>query len=482
MDSNQGAYQAMARQLKPLKHKYSGTLFFFPALLPLAELVPWVLALLGAVAGVAGFSFPVFWRRHRRVILSAMLVLAGGCAWFAYDRMPDIAVVDTGTAAIDHLVYPQPVRGTAQPVPTALTAGAFRVLWSQPLGQQVLSSPVLDDDVIIFGSLGGSVEALWRANGLPVWSLPMMGPVTALTKGPDHVVFAGEGLHEDASAILTALDARDGTVLWQRSFLGHLESEGTVDADRHVLWISAGPGGLWAVDTRDGAVIWHAPLGHIDSAPLHHGGHVYIAADKAEQDDVHDTVFSALDDRKGKTLWQIPLPGQPWGSPLWHAGSGRIIMTTGTGQIGVRRENDSGWAQAITPDGEVVWQVNLPDMPLQPPVYYAPDDLYIHTTKTGGIVALHAQDGSVAWHVATGHEYQSSAILVTHTPRPLLVAVDWDGEIALRDPATGALVATARAGHHATASPVVAADVLYVPGARTMEAFAGLMAAGIRHD
>jgi outer membrane protein assembly factor BamB len=456
--------------------------FFFPALLPLAELLPWVAGLLAAVAGVAGFSFPVFWRKYRRVILTGLLLcgMAAGYAW--YKARPDPAVIMTGTAPVPVADYPAAVHFATAPDKQDIPAGPFRVLWNKPQSAQILSSPVVDGALVLYGSYGGSVEAQWRQDGAAAWSLPLKGPVTALTPGAAGVVYAGEGLHETASSVLTAIDTRRGRVLWQRSFLGHLESEGTLDEKAQRLWISAGPGGLWALRTADGAVLWHAPLGHIDSAALLDRGRVYIAADTGESEDEHRTVFFALSADRGRVIWQLPLPGQPWGSALRHPGDDLILMTTGTGQIGVNRDSDRGWAQGIRTDGTLAWQVELPAMALQPALYYAPADLVIHTTKTGGIIALHARSGKVAWQAAQEREFRAPAIMVTGEERQWLVASAHDGILTVRDPATGQEIVRGRAGLHGTAAPVAAGDMLYVAGSRTMTGFAGLAAWEAAHE
>jgi len=70
-----------------LTRRYSGTLFFFPALLPLAALLPWLLTALGGVAALASFSLPSFWRKYRRALtVFAVLCVAAGAGTYMYHR------------------------------------------------------------------------------------------------------------------------------------------------------------------------------------------------------------------------------------------------------------------------------------------------------------------------------------------------------------------------------------------------------------
>src|SRR5690606_39672491 len=66
------------------------------------------------------------------------------------------------------------------------------------------------------------------------------------------------------------------------------------------------------LDMRDGAVLWHAPLGHIDSRALVLNNVVYVPANIDEKND--KTFFHALDVTTGAVLWRVPQPGKPWGS------------------------------------------------------------------------------------------------------------------------------------------------------------------------
>jgi outer membrane protein assembly factor BamB len=229
----------------------------------------------------------------------------------------------------------------------------------------------------------------------------------------------------------------------------------------------------------DGAVLWHAPLGHIDARGFLHGEKFYIPANTDEKND--ETFLFALDAATGKELWRVPQPGKPWGSPVVARDGKTILSNTADGQIGVERDSDKGWAHAVTTDGKTVWQAELPNMALQPSVYIPRLDLFIHTTKDGQITALRVADGTVAWQVDAGDEFQAPATIVFDDGNvALLAALDFKGRLTVLNSATGAVHFTAQSGPESaaqsTSSPIAAGDVMYVADAYGITAYGGLVA------
>lgn len=457
------------------KIHYSNTLYFFPAILPLAELLPWLLTLLGLVAGVARFSFPAYWKKHRRAVSAAVILglalIAGAFFWLR----PAKAVRSEGSQLVATAALPAPV-ATAAPQAQSATKSlpAFGELWTHKTEQAILASPVMSGGLLLYGTFGHTVNAASPADGAEAWSLGLKQPVFSVTEGRDGIVYSGEGLHDTQSASLTALRAKDGTVLWQREFLGHLEETVALDEAHHRLWVSAGPGGLWALDPRDGDVLWHQALGHIDSRPLLLDGTLYVPADVDERQ--HKTFFYALGANKGTVRWSLSLPGQPWGSPLADRTGKIILNTTGVGQIGVQKDTDKGWAQGISTDGKLLWQVDLPGMVLQPGIYMSGQDIVIYLTKNGHLLALRGADGSVVWHEQPGREFAAPPALITGFKTPMIATSSYDGVFSIRNVLTGAELARRPIAARATASPLPAGDTIYVPGLREITAFGGVHA------
>lgn len=453
-----------------------GTLYFFPALLPLAELAPLLLALLGAATGATKILTPAFWRRYKWPLLTLLVVCIGAAIALYVNRMPDKETAMAGTRAIDPTEFLVPQYfAKAAPRPVASPAG-FMEIWSVPTKEQILSTPLIMDDILIFGSYSKTIEAISLRDGMRVWTLPQKAPVFSLTAGADNMVYAENGLHFDQTAALSAIDPLTGKTKWQREFLGHLEEKITIDPDAGMLWLGVGPGGLWALATEDGRVKWHKPLGHIDCEPLLKDGVIYVPAQVDEN--TFKSVFYALKAKSGDVLWTLDQPGQPWGIPITDK-TGRIILTsTGIGQIGVERDTDKGWAQGISVDGKLLWEVELPGTPVAPAVYIPESDIVIYTTKNGVIIALKASDGTMVWQEKVGHEFHSGPTLIEGYDVPMVASTSYEGIFTIRDGRTGQEFVRRMVGTGVNSSPVIHNDVVYATSAYKITAFAGLHSLG----
>ena len=451
------------RRLKPMPRR----LYFFPALVPLVELVPWLLTLLGAVAGAAGFTS--FVQKHRRIIwaLAFGFMVAAGLL-YVKDR-GGFEIMLRGTRAIPASAFTVPLQNNMAPIVQLAPPTAFAPIWTKRMDKQILSTPVIAGGKLIYGLFKGDIGALDTNTGAPLWRLTTPNPVFALTLGPKGRLYACEGLHTTRFASLYAITPESGVIQWQRSFSGHLEETISFSADDKSLYLGTGPNGLWRVGTNDGAVIWHADIGHIDAAPLVDGDKIYVPA---QDERAQKTYFYALNAADGTVAWRMKLPGQPWGSPVMNEARDRILTTTGNGQIGITRETDAGWAQGISLDGQLLWQLPLPGMPLQPSLYIPREDIIIHSIKSGDIVALHASDGGKAWTAEAEGDLHAPATLARNDE--LLVAVTYDGNLTIHDAATGKRIALWAVGKHATASPVADGDQLYVTTGWDIHAFNGL--------
>lgn len=452
-----------------LYKRHRATFHLFPALLPLAEIVPWVLTLIAAATGAAGVTNAL--ARHRKLIfaLSALCIVAASAVILI--SRPDAEVRATGTKSVPAHEIPQPqLHGSVDTAP-AQAASSFTKIWETPVKKQILSSPVLSGDALFYGTYQGSVEAIAIDTGKPRWSLPQNHPVFTMAVDPDGV-YAGEGLHETKESALTAINPANGTVRWSRKFLGHIEEAPTPDHKNNRIFTGAGPGGLWALNKTDGSVLWHAPIGHIDAGPLLHDDTIYVPADR--DDTKHDTAFFALDAATGKTRWSIPQPGQPWGSPQLNKTGDIILTTTGKGQIGVTRDTDAGWAFGISPDGKKIWETRLSGMPLQPSIYLPDTDIIIHTLKNGDIVALNAADGKTAWIAASGGEIQAPSTLIENFSEPMIATITYDGMLIIRGAVDGRELHRQDMTMKSTAAPLAHSDTLYVLNTWKITAFTGL--------
>lgn len=451
-------------------------LYLFPALIPLAELLPWLLSALGAVAGVAGFSFKDFRQTHRAKFTAFVVlcfVAAGGIVVYA---MPEPEVRHEGTKLLDSAELPKAVlHRDVKPSPVPPPAEKFGEARRWHVKEQILASPVMAGGWLVTAGYDGGINAYDPVTGDEIWTTDVNEPVLAFTTDDSGIVYAGEGLHTTRVSGLSAIRGKDGKILWQREFLGHVEEPPAVHPDLDIVVTGSGPGSIWALDIDSGRVKWHQDIGHMDSRPLVRDGVVYVHA-KSDAENSQGYLFALrLDD--GKELWKAPLPGQPWGEPQMHKDGKTILTTTGIGQIGLNKETDEGWAHAVSrEDGKILWTQPLADMPLQPAHYIAETDAFVSTLKNGDVVAMAAVDGKVVWTAKIGGDVQSVASLTTHLAKPLLAVTSYDGEFTVIRATDGAVLARRLVPKGSTSSPLIVDDRAYVATPYDVTVFEGMAA------
>ncbi len=452
-----------------------GRLYFFPAFLPLIEIVPWLITLISVVVATASFSLPIFLKKNKKSLtgLGLACCLVGA---YAYTKTikPQKPVPIIGTRLVD--VKDFPVVKILRPTQAAHNANlpSFQKKWHQQVDHHILSYPVIYNQALIYGSYKGSVEAVSLFNGQRIWSLPQDTYTMSISQDEQGNVYAGEGLHDTEVAALTSFNTIEKKVNWRREFTGHIESMPIIDQRRNKVWVTTGPGGLWAVDKADASVLLHLPIGHIDNAPLIHKDRVYAQAQKDEDGAL--TILYALSESDGDVIWELPLQGEPWGSPQIDKDENVIFTTSGEGQIGVNNAADKGWAYAISVSGEVLWQKELPGMAIQPSIYIPSENLIINTIKSGEIVALDAANGLKKWQVKAGETFMSSAILISDFGAAKIASVSEDGQFSIRDAKTGAVLISEKVGDGSSSAPIVHGDTIYVLSAFEIVAFGGLNA------
>jgi outer membrane protein assembly factor BamB len=435
-------------------------LYFFPAVLPLVELLP---VLLTAFAAIAGFLLGAR-GRFQRFVWPARIALATAIvalAWFGwptvYWRLNPNASRLTVLPKFE-IISPPPAE-EVQPA-RAFVRGRWREDWRVPIRGRALSSLVLSGGLLMVGTWESTVDAYSTADGAHVWRVQKREPVYSLTLASPNLLIAGEGLHTSQSASLTALELPSGRPLWQREFRGHIESAPTTKDNK--IWFGAGPSGLWCLDLLTGTVLWHSAVGHVDSTPLVEGGKVFFAAQPSDAKPT--SILHALDASTGAPLWELPLPGQPWGSPKLL--NGMLLTTTGLGQVGVNLATDRGWAHAVTPEGKLVWSSELGGNPIEASVPLPTLGLSAVTLTNGQVVAVRIRDGAIAWRQVLSAP--SQADLTVERGSFTLAATLTNGEVHFLDARNGAPLEIHKIDSDSSSAPLFSPSGLYIAGPATL--------------
>jgi outer membrane protein assembly factor BamB len=190
-----------------------------------------------------------------------------------------------------------------------------RVKWKFPTGNRVVSSPVIDNKTIYFGSDDGNIYAVDSESGRQLWKYTTKGAVSSTPAIADGVLYV---VSYDGK--LYAINAATGATKWKFATEGEhrfeakgldgLEPKNQTMADPFDIYLSSpvvvqgavyfgsGDGNLYAVNAESGELKWKFKAGDvIHASPAFSNGLVYVGS--------WDSYFYAIDAASGKERWRF---------------------------------------------------------------------------------------------------------------------------------------------------------------------------------
>lgn len=222
----------------------------------------------------------------------------------------DANVISTPAVSGDLVVF-----GNHQGRVDALSINNGKVRWSFRTAGSVFSSPAVNHplpaahnpsatirrtsppDRIVFGSTDGNVYCLNGKNGKLIWKFATGAAVLGSPLIDSNVVYIGGSDHH-----IRAIDLNSGRQLWAFDGLkGPVVSKPLLYEDKLIL--GAWDTYLYALDKKTGSLIWKwtngsavRNLSPASCTPVAHNGVVYIVAP--------DRYLTAIDANSGSTLWR----------------------------------------------------------------------------------------------------------------------------------------------------------------------------------
>jgi len=239
-----------------------------------------------------------------------------------------------------------------------------RVKWTFPTGSRIVSSPVMQDGVIYFGSDDGNVYAVAPADGRQLWKYSTRGAVASTPAIAHDTLYV---MSYDGH--FYALNARTGALRWKFATGGerHFEAKGLhgmtpagqtyfdpfdlflsspVVVDGSVFF-GSGDGNLYALDAGSGALRWKFRTGDVvHASPAYADGILFFGS--------WDSYFYAVDAKTGAEKWRFH-GGE---DPLIHNQVGfqsSAAVANGTVYVGCR---DSNLYALDAATGKEKWKFN----------------------------------------------------------------------------------------------------------------------------
>ncbi|WP_170564732.1 PQQ-like beta-propeller repeat protein [Ruegeria atlantica] len=341
-------------------------------------------------------------------------------------------------------------------------------VWSASIGkgdsrkQRITADPVVAGGLIYTLDAGATVSAV-SPQGQLVWDTDLIPP----SDGDSDAT--GGGLAYDNGVLyvssgygrLTALDAKTGTVRWQKRL--NATGSGAPLVSNGLLYLVAGDETGWAVNTKDGRIAWQIQgipsVGNVLGAPA-----PVIASDFS--------VFafgsgdiSATFRRGGIRRWNASVAGGRRG----RAAAQIVDVTGGPMVVGdkIYIGNHSGRTVAFDANsGERIWTA---DEGAVDTVWAAGNNIFLISDRSQ-LVRLDAATGAIVWAqdlpgFVKDKPGRRGPIYAHYGPIMAggrIVIASNDGYIRFFSPVDGTLVHRVEVPGGATTAPVVAGQTLYV--------------------
>jgi outer membrane protein assembly factor BamB len=320
----------------------------------------------------------------------------------------DANVVSTPAVTKDLVVF-----GNSKGRVDALSLKDGKRKWTFATGGSIYSSPAVDGGLIVLGSGDGSVYALSLKDGRQVWRLQTGAAVLGSPVIRDGVVYIG-----GSDDRFRAVELKSGKELWAFAGLdGPVVGKPLVLADRVVF--GAWDRHLYAVDRKEGRLLWKwnngSPIRNYSPAsctPVVRDGVVYVVAP--------DRYLSAIDMETGATLWRTNESTVRESIGISSDGSlvyGKTMMDTVVAFPTSRTKQASAWK---LPAG--FGYEHTPSMLVEK------GGLVHFGTRSGVVYAIDPANRRVAWK----HKIDNSMVnTVNAFEERRLVAATMDGKVAL---------------------------------------------------
>jgi outer membrane protein assembly factor BamB len=324
---------------------------------------------------------------------------------------------------------------------SALDARSGRVLWSTPVSNIVMTTPIVADNLVIVGT--GTSRVLTQTATHLVWGRPQGDEIVALDEGTGRVRWRRSTIGEDMpSPVLVniagtdaivfangddrirAWAVRDGHTIWERGVDG-IASMSSAALDGGRVFVVVGDGShsgtqdrLLAVDPQTGRIIWGAPYGNADCSPAIAGGLVFVEGSNSDASRAQPNAFNdvdAVDESTGKMRWR------------WYSGYG-TFTNAGSDEEGVA---------GLAADGA----------------------FYEGIPATNEFVAFDGRSGRVRWKMRTAAAVKMSAI----EQNGRLYFGDTGGTFYVVDAKSGRVISRrSYPSLFSISSPVIFGDTLYI--------------------
>lgn len=188
----------------------------------------------------------------------------------------------------------------------------------------VTMSPILVDDIAIFGSVNGKVYGYTIKNGYRKWTYSLRGRIMNSPIVKDDTIFA-----TDSTGYYAVLATKTGELRWRGETYGPITAATVLDGDYFI--VASDDQSLYSLQDTTGEDRWPAYRSEVplSNTPAVLGGQIYVVEPGRG--------LTALNSSTGKPRWNIEQPLQPVseidGKVVAHHDKTLAIIDPATGKV-----------------------------------------------------------------------------------------------------------------------------------------------------
>ncbi|HEX6180718.1 MAG TPA: PQQ-binding-like beta-propeller repeat protein, partial [Chitinophagaceae bacterium] len=317
-------------------------------------------------------------------------------------------VISTPAVAKDLVIF-----GNQQGIVEALSLKTGERKWSFTTGASVFSSPAVKGDKVIFGSADGTIYCLSASKGKLLWQCTTKAAVLGSPLIEGKVVYIGSSDHR-----IRALALDSGKELWSFDGLKGPVVSTPLLYDGKII-VGAWDTYLYALDKNNGSLVWKWSNGSTvrnyspaSCIPVAANGLIYIVAP--------DRYITAVDASSGVTAWRSNASGVR--ESLGLSADGKLVYG--------KTMNDTLTAFSTVAGAQAVaWRMHcgygydhVPSMPVEK------DGQVFFGTRSGVVYCIDPQKQTIVWK----HKLDNSMVnTVRVLNRKRVLVSTMDGKVSL---------------------------------------------------
>ncbi len=231
------------------------------------------------------------------------------------------------------------------------------------------------------------LSAIRMSDDKLLWQYPI-GRAAGKSPIVSNGIVYTSGTLEDGHAYLFALRATDGTLRWRFQEQNQNAQFGSPAPTPNVVYVASDAFKLYALNAQNGALIWqHSWVGNSNG----------FLTDPVF---MHNTLYIGI----GRTLYALRMNA----TSLWQASLNGFITSVVPDKTSIYVNTDNGVVNSLnSSNGHPIWQQKVGEQSgSKPSLLVVKNTVYVGTTEPssdnsvmfdGYIVALHATDGTLIW-------------------------------------------------------------------------------------